>query len=120
EPYLSSRALAEAIDREYKEGDVIVINGEYEGGSSINFYTRKPVHILNGRSANLQYGSYFKDAPRIFLNDEDLKKMWSDTGRIYLFTDSTQLEKVTDGLGTPIHTLAESGGKLILTNQQSN
>jgi 4-amino-4-deoxy-L-arabinose transferase-like glycosyltransferase len=120
EPYLSSRALAEAIDREYKEGDVIVINGEYEGGSSINFYTRKPVHILNGRSANLQYGSYFKDAPRIFLNDEDLKRMWSDTGRIYLFTDSTQLEKVTDGLSTPIHTLAESGGKLILTNQQSN
>jgi hypothetical protein len=63
EPYLSSRSLAARIDREYKEGDVIVINGEYEGGSSINFYTRKMVHILNGRSANLQYGSYFKDAP---------------------------------------------------------
>ncbi len=74
EPYLSSRALAEAIDREYKQGDLIVINGEYEGGSSINFYTRKMVYILNGRSANLEYGSYFEDAPRIFLDDNESLK----------------------------------------------
>ena len=51
---------------------MIVINGEYEGGSSINFYTRKMVYIHNGRSANLEYGSYFEDAPEIFLDDEAL------------------------------------------------
>jgi 4-amino-4-deoxy-L-arabinose transferase-like glycosyltransferase len=120
EPYLSSRALAEAINREYKEGDVIVINGEYEGGSSINFYTRRAVRILNGRSANLEYGSYFKDAPQIFLNDDGLRNMWGGPGRVYLFTDSSQLEKIIAGLGGDAHTLAESGGKLILTNRQSN
>jgi 4-amino-4-deoxy-L-arabinose transferase-like glycosyltransferase len=119
-PYLSSRALAEAINREYKEGDVIVINGEYEGGSSINFYTRRMVHILNGRSANLEYGSYFKDAPKIFLNDDDFRRLWSSENRVYLFTDSAQLEKVTSTLSDPSYTLAESGGKLIITNQQSN
>jgi 4-amino-4-deoxy-L-arabinose transferase-like glycosyltransferase len=120
EPYLSSRSLAARIDREYKEGDVIVINGEYEGGSSINFYTRKMVHILNGRSANLQYGSYFKDAPKIFLNDEDLARMWAGENRIYLFTDSLQAAKVTESLTAPVHQFAESGGKLILTNQPLN
>ncbi|HKP86040.1 MAG TPA: glycosyltransferase family 39 protein [Blastocatellia bacterium] len=120
EPYLSSRALAEAIDREYKEGDVIVINGEYEGGSSINFYTRKMVRILNARSANLEYGSYFKDAPQIFLNDDDLNKMWGGEARVYLFTDGSQVEKVASGLSEPSYTLAESGGKLVLTNRQSN
>jgi 4-amino-4-deoxy-L-arabinose transferase-like glycosyltransferase len=119
-PYLSSRPLAEAIDREYKEGDVIVINGEYEGGSSINFYTRRMVHILNGRSANLEYGSYFKDAPQIFLNDDDLARMWGSATRLYLFTDAEQREKVTSRLGESVFTYAESGGKLILTNQQSN
>jgi hypothetical protein len=67
--------LPEAIDREYKQGDVIVINGEYEGGSSINFYTRKMVHILNGRSANLEYGSYFEDALWIFIDEEELAKI---------------------------------------------
>jgi 4-amino-4-deoxy-L-arabinose transferase-like glycosyltransferase len=119
EPYLSSRALAESIEREHKDGDLIVINGEYEGGSSINFYTRKPVYILNGRSANLEYGSYFEDAPRIFINDDELAKIWSGPGRIFLFTDSSKLDELTRVAEGPTYRLAESGGKLVLTNQQS-
>ena len=119
-PYLSSRALAEAIDHEYKQGDVIVINGEYEGGSSINFYTRKMVYIRNGRSANLEYGSYFEDAPRIFLDDDELARLWSSSSRVFLFIDLPELDEVTRSVRGPAFKLAESGGKLILTNQQSN
>jgi hypothetical protein len=121
EPYLSSRALAEAIDREYAQGDVIVINGEYEGGSSINFYTRKMVYILNGRSANLEYGSYFEDAPRIFIDEEELGKMWAGSGRVFLFTDSSKpkLAELTRAVRGPVYPVSERGGKLIVTNQQS-
>lgn len=119
EPYLSSRGLAEAIDREYKQGDVIVINGEYEGGSSLNFYTRKMVHILNGRSANLEYGSYFQDAPRIFIDQTELADMWAGTGRLFLFTDSSDVEELSVAVRGPVYTLAESGGKHILTNQEA-
>jgi 4-amino-4-deoxy-L-arabinose transferase-like glycosyltransferase len=120
EPYLSSRALAARIEREYKDGDVIVINGEYEGGSSINFYTRKTVQIFNGRSANLEYGSYFKDAPKIFLDADGLAGVWSGSSRVYLFTDSSRADEVTAVLPAPAYRLAESGGKLILSNRQSN
>ncbi|HXG91997.1 MAG TPA: glycosyltransferase family 39 protein [Blastocatellia bacterium] len=120
DPYLSSRALAEAINREYKDGEVIVINGEYEGGSSIGFYTRKMVYILNGRSANLEYGSYFKDAPKIFLSDGDIARMWSGPTRIYLFTDSLAADKVTASLAAPVSKIAESGGKVILSNRESD
>jgi hypothetical protein len=116
EPYLSSRTLAEAISREYKDGDKIVINGEYEGGSSINFYTRRQVHILNGRSANLQYGSYFRDAPRLFLGDEDLAATWNQEGRVFLFTDALQLDRLSQIIKNP-YVFAESGGKLILSNR---
>lgn len=119
EPYLSSRALAEAIDREYRQGDTIVINGEYEGGSSINFYTRKMVYILNGRSANLEYGSYFQDAPEIFLDNEALAKLWNNSGRVFLFTDSSTLDEVNRAAEGPVYQIAESGGKLVVTNQQS-
>lgn len=118
-PYLSSRSLAEVINREYQPGDAIVINGEYEGGASINFYTRKMVYILNGRSANLEYGSFFEDAPRIFLDNDGMAKMWRMPNRIFLFTDSSKLAELTRVVGEPSYTLAESGGKLILTNQQS-
>jgi hypothetical protein len=119
EPYLSSRALAQAIDREYRPGDTIVINGEYEGGSSLNFYTRKMVYILNGRSANLEYGSYFQDAPQIFLDNEALARLWASSDRVFLFTDSSMLDDVTRAAGGPVYPLAESGRKLILTNKQS-
>jgi 4-amino-4-deoxy-L-arabinose transferase-like glycosyltransferase len=118
-PYLSSKSLAESIKREYKDGEIIVLNGEYESGSSINFYTRKMVYILNGRQANLEHGSYYEDAPQVFLNDEDFVKMWREPRRIYFFTDALQLEKVKSNLQTPVYQFAESGGKLILTNQQS-
>jgi hypothetical protein len=120
EPYLSSRTLAEAINREYKDGEIIIINGEYEGGSSLNFYTRKMVYILNGRSANLEYGSYFQDAPRSFLTTADLARLWNEPARIYLFTDGSKLGELTAALPRPAHEFAESGGKLILTNHQSN
>ncbi|MFL6214141.1 MAG: ArnT family glycosyltransferase [Blastocatellia bacterium] len=119
EPYLSSRPLAEAINREVKDGDVIVINGEYESGSSINFYTRRMVHILNGRAANLEYGSYFKDAPAIFLNDDDIRVRWHEGGRIFLVTDEAQLDQLKQTINAPVFTFAESGGKLVITNKES-
>ncbi len=119
EPYLSSKDLAEAINRQYKDGEIIVLNGEYEGGSSINFYTRRMVHILNGRTANLEQGSYYEDAPPIFLNDEELARKWKEPTRIYLFTDALQFEKVTNTLPASVYKFAESGGKLILTNRES-
>jgi hypothetical protein len=117
---LPSRALAEAINREYKDGEMIVINGEYEGGSSLNFYTRRVVYNLNGRSANLEYGSYFQDAPQIFLTTGDLTRLWNEPARVYLFTDGSKLAELTAALPRPAHKFAESGGKLILTNHQSN
>ena len=123
EPYLSSRTLAEAINREFVQGDVIVINGEYEGGSSINYYTRQMVYILDGRSANLEYGSYFEDAPRIFIDEKELAAMWAGTGRVFLFTDSSnpRLDVLTRvSLRDRVYPVAESGGKVVLTNRQSN
>jgi 4-amino-4-deoxy-L-arabinose transferase-like glycosyltransferase len=119
EPYLSSRPLAQAINTAFKDGDMIVINGEYESGSSINFYTRRQVFILNGRSANLEYGSYFNDAPQIFLNDDDIGNRWREPSRIFLVTDAAQLDELKRVLAMPVFTFAEAGGKLVLTNQES-
>jgi hypothetical protein len=120
EPYLSSRPLAQAINHDFKDGEMIVINGEYESGSSLNYYTRQMVYILNGRSANLEYGSFFEDAPKIFLNDQDIARLWAEPPRIYLFTDASDLARLTAVLKGPAIRFAESGGKVVLTNHESN
>ena len=38
-PILSSKKLADAIEQEYRPGDVLVVNGTYEDASTLNFYT---------------------------------------------------------------------------------
>ncbi|HYA96503.1 MAG TPA: glycosyltransferase family 39 protein, partial [Methylomirabilota bacterium] len=74
-PMLTSKQLADAIQRVYKAGDIIEINGEFEGASTLTYYTGVPSRILNGRSANLWYGSQFPDAPQIFDDNTAFQKL---------------------------------------------
>jgi 4-amino-4-deoxy-L-arabinose transferase-like glycosyltransferase len=90
-PVLTSRQLADAIAPELKPSDIIVIHGEYESASTLGFYLQRPgpgtepIHILNGRSSNLWYGSFFPDAPRIFEDDLSLNLKWTEPRRIFLW-----------------------------------
>ncbi len=113
-PILSSQKLAVAIEQQYQSGDVIVIDGEYKVGSSVNFYTKQQVHILNARTGNLWYGSLFPDAPAIFEDDNSLAALWSGPHRVYLWTDKPAPPQLAS---VAIYTLAQSGGKFIFTNQ---
>jgi hypothetical protein len=47
--------------------------------------------------------------------------MWAGSGRVFLFTDSSepQLEVLTRAVRGPVYPVAESGGKLVVTNQES-
>jgi 4-amino-4-deoxy-L-arabinose transferase-like glycosyltransferase len=113
-PILSSKNLALAIKQHYRQGDVIVIAGEYEQGSTLNFYTGIPVHILHQRSANLWYGSLFPDAPRTFETQESFEEMWNSPMRIFLWSDQQHPPQLT---GRQYYELAHSGGKFIYSNQ---
>ena len=41
-PILSSHDLAVAIQKEFRPGDVIVVDGQYSEASTLNFYTGIP------------------------------------------------------------------------------
>ena len=137
-PVLTSAQLARAIGplltpdnaapRNHNSPALVVINGEYESGSTLGFYlhrpgylpdrtldpTAPPIHILNGRSSNLWYGSFFTDAPPIFESNASLAAKWRSSQRIFLWTDPTNLPPL------PPHStflIAASGGKEILSNQ---
>jgi 4-amino-4-deoxy-L-arabinose transferase-like glycosyltransferase len=115
-PVLTSQALANAIAIELKPDDVIVIHGEYESASTLAFYLRRnDLHILEGRSSNLWYGSFFADAPPIFEDAGTLSRKWVGPQRIFLWTE---LEHVPI-LPGKVHLIAQSGGKEILSNQPS-
>jgi 4-amino-4-deoxy-L-arabinose transferase-like glycosyltransferase len=113
-PVLSSKALADAIRPRLQPGDVVEINGEYEAGSTLGFYLRRQVRILNGRSSNLWYGSFFNDAPQLFDDDASFRRLWGGSQRIFLWTELDQIPP----LPGPAYAIAQSGGKEMLSNQR--
>ncbi|GGA71051.1 glycosyl transferase [Edaphobacter acidisoli] len=116
-PVLSSYHLAEAIAPQLHPDDLIVIHGEYEAGSTLGFYLqRNDIHILNGRSSNLWYGSFFPDAPHIFEDNSSIALEWAGVRRVFLWQD---LSDPLPNLPGETYLIAQSGGKEILSNHPS-
>jgi 4-amino-4-deoxy-L-arabinose transferase-like glycosyltransferase len=114
-PVLTSRQLATAISAQLRPTDIIIIHGEYEAASTLGFYLhRNDLHILNGRSSNLWYGSFFPDAPHIFEDNLSLNLKWAEPRRIFLWQDLTD---PIPNLPGKTYFIAQSGGKEILSNQ---
>jgi len=113
-PILSSYDLAEAVRKQFRPGDVIVIDGEYSDASTLNFYTGIQIHVLHEPSGNLWYGAKFPDAPRIFETQSSLAALWKGPGEVFLWTDQ---EHPTELRGLRSFQLARSGGKFIFTNR---
>ena len=115
DPYMSSRPLAEALLRA-PQGKLIV-DHHYYTFSSVFFYTDRNALLLNGRINNLVYGSYAPGAPDVFLNDAQWKDMWNAPDRAYLVASRSALARLQNLVGNgKLNILAESGGKLVLTN----
>jgi 4-amino-4-deoxy-L-arabinose transferase-like glycosyltransferase len=112
-PVLTSKHLADAIAKEIRLGNIVILNDEYEGGSTLGFYLQQQVHILHGHSANLWYGSFFKDAPPIFEDDHSFALKWLGPERVFLWTDPEKMPK----LPTKPYVIAEGGGKEIVSNK---
>ena len=113
-PILSSYDLAVAIQKEFRPGDLIVVDGEYHQASTLNFYTHIPLRVLHEPSGNLWYGEKFPDAPHVFETPQSFSALWSGTARIFLWTDQEDPKEL---LGMQHFLLARSGGKAIFTNQ---
>ncbi len=119
-PVLSSQQLAAAIAPQVRADDLIVIHQEYEYASTLGFYLRRnDLHILEGRSSNLWYGSFFPDAPAIFETPQSLAQKWLGPQRIFLWQDLANQPSPLPALPGPVYVIAKSGGKEIVSNQQN-
>jgi hypothetical protein len=62
------------------------------------------------------FGSTFPDAPKIFLDDNDLAKLWNSPTRVFLFVPQHEQKKVAELLGSALAIYAKSSGKIVFTN----
>jgi hypothetical protein len=121
DPYLSSRALAEALNR--TPAGILILDDQYYTFSSVVFYAEayrgKPVLLLNGRVNNLEYGSWAPGAPAgVFIDDADFRERWRTADRYYICVEQPQVERLRR-LAAPaaLYPVAASGGKFVFSNR---
>ncbi len=117
-PVLSSYELAREVAARVRPGDMVAIYGEYEAGSTLGFYLRRnDLHLVEGRSSNLWYGSFFPDVPRIFETRATMERKWTGPQRIFLWVDPGDRERPAMHLDGTVYAVGRSGGKLVISNQ---
>jgi hypothetical protein len=112
-PMLSSYTLARSIQPELDADSLLVVNGEYEDASTLNFYLQRPLHILHAPSSDLWFGSFWPDAPPIWETDATLAGQWGGLRRIFCWTEAGKLAPMPG----PVYVIAQRGGKQIVSNQ---
>ena len=116
---LSSKKLAEVILKYYQLGDKIALYGEYDAETSVGFYTNKRIWLFNGRYNGLEFGSYYPDAPHIFLNDRTFWPVWNGNGRVFLIVPQDQRKAALVRLPPDgAFLLSDLGGKMVFVNHR--
>jgi len=115
-PYLSSKQLAQDIAARARPEDKVMIYGDQAFGSSLLFYLRRPIDLVEGRTTSMWFGSTFADAPQIYLSDADLQRDWAESGRVFLFVPPHEKSRV-DGLLPSKFVVAELSGKYVYSNR---
>jgi hypothetical protein len=119
EPLLSSRSMADTINRIAPPGSPaqMVVYGDQANASSVLFYTGRQALLINGRSSSMLWGSFYPDAPHIFLNDPDLLAMWGQGPRHFLFVPVEEREHVQALLGGRALILQELSDRTLYTDR---
>jgi hypothetical protein len=98
----------------------LIVDDQYYTFSSVFFYANRTALLLNGRVNNLEYGSYAPGAPQVFIKDPDFERLWRSTDRYYVVAEAKPAERLHNLVpGAVWNKIAESGGKLLVTNTAS-
>ncbi len=117
QPMMSSRAMADTLNRIAIPSDVLMLYGDQSYGSSILFYTERRAYLVNGRTTSMLWGSYYPDAPHIFLDDAQMLAGWEKGPRKFLFVPPDYREHVEALLGKRVYLVQEISDKELLTDR---
>ncbi len=121
EPMLSSKQLADTIVRKGSPADSFIIFGDQSDASSVVFYTHsffggKPALLIGeacspyGEGSSMVWGSCYTDAPKVFLSEDELAKIWGTGERKWLFAqdiNQTKAEQLLAGRLFPVQSIAD-------------
>ena len=118
DPFLSSKKIAARLQVVIIPEDKMMIFGDQANGSSLLFYLKRPIILVNGNKTSMMFGSTFPDVPKIFLDDEGLKKEWQSSTRVFMFVSADHVAEAKKVLGENMIPVFESGEKLVFSNRK--
>lgn len=116
--YLGSRTMAGELATQLQPKDRLMIYGDQAYGSSLLFYLKRPIELVNGNTTSMWFGSTYPDAPHIFLTDDDLRQAWNSSTRVFLFVPERERTHVQQTLPAEKFVFSEHSGKVIYTNHR--
>jgi hypothetical protein len=119
DPYLGSKTIAEDLETKLQPGDRVMIYGDQSFGSSLLFYLKRPIELVNGNTTSMWWGSRYPDAPKIFLDDAALRAAWDSGTRVFLFVpqhERGRMENAVDGRQKFV--VSEHSGKVVWSNRE--
>jgi 4-amino-4-deoxy-L-arabinose transferase-like glycosyltransferase len=119
DPYLGSKIIAEDITRQLRADDHVVIYGDQAFGSSLLFYLRRPIELVNGRTTSMWWGSTYPDAPKIFIDDAELQREWNSPTRVFLFVPQHERAHVENAIPGQKFVVSEHSGKIVYSNRSA-
>jgi hypothetical protein len=134
DPMLGSKRLADTILRYGSPSDTFIImaedgkgHGDQSDASSVVFYTHeffgKPALLVAepcspyGYGSSLVWGSCYPDAPKIFLNEEQLAKIWGTGERKWLFAQDTRQAQAEQLLAGRLYAVQSIADKALWTDR---
>jgi 4-amino-4-deoxy-L-arabinose transferase-like glycosyltransferase len=127
EPMLSSKQVADTIITKGAPADAFIIYGDQSDASSVVFYTHnflnKPAYVVmqpcspTGEGSSLLWGSCWPDAPKIFLSEDQLAKMWGTGERKWLFAQDANQPKVEQLLAGRLYPVQSIADKALWTDR---
>jgi 4-amino-4-deoxy-L-arabinose transferase-like glycosyltransferase len=116
EPAISSSAFGRVLALRAGPGDHVVVQGDYESANSVAFYAPVSIEVVDGAAPTLAAGLAYADAPRLVLSRGGLAALWRGPTRTFVIGATDALEALRL---TPAFTIAESGGRVLISNRPS-
>lgn len=111
---ISSKKFGTAIAGEAREGDRVVVVGDYESANSLNFYEPLPVEVVAGTAYALIPGMQYPDSPKVVLSPDEFKKAWDSAERVFALIRQSD----TESWGLQGSVLVRSMDRVLLLNHR--
>ena len=117
DPYLGSKTIAADIAPQIGPNDRMMIYGDQAYGSSLLFYLKRPIELVNGKTTGMWFGSTFPDAPKIWIDDAGLRNAWDSPTRVFLFVPPHERTRVDEVIPGKKIVISEHSGKIVYSNR---